>query len=204
MVIDDSSVDESLKEQENHDWTYNRFKILGDIRQKSIQFAIAEGADYFIADADNICIPNTIKALRATNLPVVSPLLRHVDPSSMYSNFHSSIDENGYFKSDDIYNSLLYQQTKGLVEVPVVHCTYYINNEALPYVIYDDGSGRYEYVIFSDSLRKSNIPQYLDTRKIYGKISFSTNAQEIAHDYTNAEFRELDEYITKSLYTNGI
>ena len=100
--------------------------------------------------------------------------------------------------------SPLYQQIKGLIEVPVVHCTYFIKNEALPYVKYDDESGRYEYVIFSDSLRKSNIPQYLDTRKIYGKISFATTAQELERDYEHTEFRELDEYITKSLYKNGI
>ena len=36
----------------------------------------------------------------------------------------------------------------------VVHCTYFINYNVLDKICYDDNSYRYEYVIFSDSLRK--------------------------------------------------
>jgi hypothetical protein len=44
---------------------------------------------------------------------------------------------------------------------------------------YDDKSGRYEYVIFSDTARKKSIPQFLDTRDIYGYISFAENETQI-------------------------
>lgn len=197
MVFDDSSIDESLKLVENHDWNSHRFKILGAIRQDSIQFAMSEKADYFIADCDNIIKPHTIDSLMATNLPVVAPLLHSVDSTSMYSNFHSSIDHNGYFENDDMYSQLLYQKYKGLIQVPVVHCTYFIKNEVLPNVIYDDNSGRYEYVIFSDSLRKAEIPQYLDTREVYGKISFSVNKESFDAHMLDPNFIELNEYITR-------
>lgn len=61
-----------------------------------------------------------------------------------------------------------------------MHCTYLVRREVLDRVCYDDGSGRYEYVIFSDSLRKSGIPQYIDNRRIYGKLTFSDTAEDFA------------------------
>lgn len=204
MVFDDSSIDQSLISMENHDWNYNRFKILGAIRQASVDFAKAEGADYFVADVDNIILPYTISSLRSVNLPVVAPLLSNAEPSSLYSNFHSDIDDNGYFKDDERYLKLFYQNYKGLIEVPVVHCTYFIKNEVLPSVNYDDGSGRYEYVIFSDSLRKAGISQYLDTRDVYGKITFATKNEDLEEcynlvDHRGASLNSVEEYINKSL-----
>lgn len=199
MVFDDSSVDENLKLVENHDWNSHRFKILGAIRQDSIQFAMSEKADYFIADCDNIIKPHTIESIMSTNLPVVAPLLPAWDPNSMYANFHSSIDHNGYFANDDLYSNILYQKYKGLIEVPVVHCTYFIKNEVLPHVVYDDNTCRYEYVIFSDSLRKAGIPQYIDNREKYGIISFSTNEEGLCSELKTPEFYDLQEYINREV-----
>jgi hypothetical protein len=201
MVFDDSSVDPKLIKYENHEWDSFRFKLLGEIRQKSIEFAISEGADYFIADADNLISPKTIENLRNTNLPVVAPLLHPFDDRSMYSNFHTEIDGNGYFAQDNfgLYNNLLYQQIKGLVDVKVVHCTYFIKNEILPHISYDDNSYRFEYVIFSDVLRKKNIPQYLDTREIYGRISFSVDQESYENELkNNPPYNQFVEYINKS------
>lgn len=201
MVFDDSSIDTSLLELENHEWNGHRCKILAGIRQKSIDFALSENADYFTADADNLIDIDTISSIRSTNLPVVSPLLQCSVETSMYSNFHTDVDANGYFQQDTIglYNNLLYQHIKGLVEVKVAHCTYFIKNSVLPHVIYDDDSYRYEYVIFSDNLRKKKIPQYLDSRKVYGRISFSVDEQSFQEELTNnPSFREFVEYINKS------
>jgi hypothetical protein len=50
--------------------------------------------------------------------------------------------------------------------------------DVLDKIYYDDESARFEYVIFSDSARKQNIPQYLDNRKIYGYISFAENKND--------------------------
>lgn len=201
MVFDDSSINPELLNFENHEWNGLRFKILGGIRQKSIEFAIQHNADYFIADADNILEPTTIEKLRKTGLPVVAPLLRSVDNSSMYSNFHSSIDSNGYFIDDEIYTKILYRVIRGLIEVPVVHCTYFVRNEALPAITYDDDTYRFEYVIFSDSLRKAGISQYIDSRILYGRASFSVNAEEWQKDLQNPEVSALVEYINKSIPT---
>jgi hypothetical protein len=197
IYFDDSSINSELSTIENHDWTYNRFKILGDIRQKSVEFAKDQGADYFVADIDNIVGSDTISSLRSTNLPAIAPLLRTPEWSA-YSNFHADIDENGYYKPHDIYLKLLNQEIKGIIEVPVIHCTYLIKNEYLEYVKYDDLSGRFEYVIFSDSLRKSAIPQYLDTRKCYGVVTFSSSIEEIESNRIHPAFSVLEEYINKT------
>jgi len=201
MVFDDSSIDTSLLGIDNHDWNGHRCKILAEIRQKSIDFAISENADYFVADCDNLISPETITQLRSTGLPVVAPLLQCAVETSMYSNFHTDVDINGYFKQDDIglYNNLLYQRIKGLVDLKVVHCTYYIKNSVLPQIVYDDDTYRYEYVMFSDNLRKKGIPQYLDTRKVYGRISFSVDQPSFDEELTNnPTFKDFVEYINKS------
>jgi hypothetical protein len=80
-----------------------------------------------------------------------------------------------------------------------VHCTYFIKNEVLPSVVYDDNTGRYEYVIFSDSLRKTGIPQYLDTREVYGRISFSTNKESFDSQALDPNFSQLIEYINREV-----
>ena len=84
-----------------------------------------------------------------------------------------------------------------MIEVPVVHCTYFVKNEVLPSVVYDDNSGRYEYVIFSDSLRKAGIPQYIDNRLDYGLLTFCRNAEDFNNDLQIPAFNELVEYINK-------
>jgi hypothetical protein len=178
VIFDDTSIDDTLKDKDNHDWYYERFKILGAIRQKSIDYAISKGADYFIADCDNIIMPYTIAMLRSVNIPVIAPLLKTANPTSLYANYHSDIDENGYLKDCPNYSKFYTGEIKGIFEQPVIHCTYFIKNEYLRSVTYDDLSGRYEYVIFSDNLRKKGITQYLDNRMYYGTLFFSTNNED--------------------------
>ena len=93
--------------------------------------------------------------------------------TTAYSNYHYDIDKNGYYKGHDLYQKVLNRHVKGIIEVPVVHCTYFINNKFLKDISYDDNSYRYEYVIFSDVLRKKNIKQYLDNRIFYGFLEMS-------------------------------
>jgi hypothetical protein len=177
IYYDDSSINEELKKMDNHEWNSFRFKILGKIRQESIDYAIKMNSWYFVADCDNFISPTTIESLMNFNLPVVAPLLYS---DNYYSNYHSNIDENGYLKETDFYYQLLNRDIKGLIQVPVVHCTYLIRPDILPSVSYDDNSYRYEYVIFSDVLRKANIPQYISNiDPYYGYIVFWQKESDI-------------------------
>ncbi|QJD85638.1 glycosyltransferase family 2 protein [Cohnella herbarum] len=177
--FDSSDVEEPVQEFGPHEWNYLRFKVLGRLRQESIEWAKARGTHYFVIDCDNFIVPETLEMLLHTRLPVVGPLLRNGDdPLSNYSNYHYDTDENGYYKYSSLYFDVLWKSIKGLIEVGVIHCTYLVRNEVLDVVKYDDGSGRYEYVIFSDTLRKSGIPQYIDNRREYGKLTFCNTEEE--------------------------
>jgi len=173
VEFDASDVERQVQRFGVHEWNAERFSVLGRIRQLSMQRAVDLRLDYyFVADVDNFIRPETLRELVATRLPIVSPFLRVAVGSSYYSNYHAEIDVNGYFKWCDQYSWILQRHIRGLIEVPVVHCTYLVRADLIPSLTYDDGTGRYEYVIFSDSARKSGIPQYLDNRQVYGFITF--------------------------------
>ena len=176
IYFDDSDVPQNIQQYKQHEWNYERFKVLGKIRQDSIQWAIDKNSHYFVVDCDNFIFPFTLESLFDANLPIVAPLLYS---NNAYSNFHANIDANGYCWNSPLYLPILNREIKGLIQMPVVHCTYFIRKEILPLMTYDDNSYRYEYVIFSDNARKKNIPQYLDTREIYGYLTLAENTNEL-------------------------
>lgn len=179
IFFDASDVEEPVQDYSPHEWNSLRFDVLARLRQESVEWAKAKGTHYFVVDCDNFIAPDTLEILLNTGLPVIGPLLGNGDdPFSYYSNYHFVTDEDGYFKDSPLYYEILYQTIKGLIEVEVIHCTYLVRHEVLDRVTYLDGSGRHEYVIFSDTLRKSGIPQYIDNRRIYGKLTFTDTEEE--------------------------
>jgi len=174
-------VAERVEEFGQHEWNCTRFKVLGKIRQDSIDWAYEHKSHYFVVDCDNFIYPDTLENAFMVHLPIVAPFL-YCPERSYYSNYHYAIDKNGYYANDPLYYNVLDQTIKGLIQVPVVHCTYFIRYEVLDKMCYDDDSWRYEYVIFSDSARKNNIPQYLDNRKTYGYLTFAENEQEFTKE----------------------
>jgi FkbM family methyltransferase len=154
-----------------------RFKVLGKIRQDSVQWARQQSSHYCVVDCDNFIKPHTIEALLNTHLPIVAPLLR--TENTAYSNYHAAVDTNGYYADSPLYYQILRGEIRGLIELPVVLGTYVVRHEILDKILYDDETGRYDYAIFSDAARKQAIPQYLDTREIYGGISFAQDQAQL-------------------------
>lgn len=186
VYFDESDVPEQVQKYGQHEWNSERFKVLGKIRQDSLNWAHEHKSHYFVADCDNLLQPHTLASLVATGLPIVAPLLR--TGNNLYSNYHAAIDEHGYYRHCPLYMQLLEQEIEGLIEVPVVHCTYLIRWDMLDKLSYDDGTGRYEYVIFSDSARKQGVSQYLDTRDMYGRISFAETGAQLQQEPWLREF----------------
>lgn len=154
----------------HHEWNTDRFKILGKIRQDSIDYALNLKADYFVADCDNFIEPCTLdEMMKIRTLGIISPMLVS---STLYSNYHVKVDDHGYFAGSDNYTPIYFKELKGCIEVAVVHCTYFINHETLTHISYDDDSCKHEYVIFSKVLRDKKIPQYIDNRTYYGYLTF--------------------------------
>jgi len=174
--FDDTDTPEQVQKYGQHEWNYERFKVLGRIRQESIQWAYEHKSHYFVVDCDNFIIPQTLETILSVNLAIVAPLLLS---NCRYSNFHSGIDKNGYNLDTPTYDCFINREIRGLIEMPVVHCTYLVRYEYLPEMSYDDESCRYEYVIFSDVARKKSIPQYLDTRQEYGRLTLGDTKKDL-------------------------
>ncbi|MFO1061421.1 MAG: glycosyltransferase family 2 protein [Dongiaceae bacterium] len=173
VELDATDVAERVEQYREHEWNAVRFKVLGRIRNASLQRALALGCDfYFVADVDNFLRPATLRELVALDLPIVGPLLRSIRPEAYYANYHAEVDANGYFASCDQYHWILARQVRGLIEIPVIHCTYLIRADVIPKLTYEDDTARHEYVVFSDSARRSGIPQYIDNRQVYGYVTF--------------------------------
>jgi len=179
IIIEDRDVQAQVQKYGVHEWTPERFKVLGELREEGIQEAIFWKADfYFTVDVDNFTMPFTLKTLVNYNLPVVAPLLMSADPEQpAYANYHNIATANGYFLDNESYYRILNRQINGLIKCDVVHCSYLIRKDVLPKVTYQDGTDDYEYVIFSRNLRKLGIPQYLDNTRVYGYLSTRENVK---------------------------
>ena len=194
VFYDDTSVSESIKEYGHHEWNSERFSVLGKIRQDSIQYANERGLHYFTADCDNFIVPQTIeRMIQISHLGVIAPMLKmyplknpytdNVCNNKWYSNFHYDVDNNGYYKKHDNYYQIIDEKLKGIICVKCVHCTYFISNKYLQYVAYMDKTSRHEYVIFSDSLRKNIVNQYIDNTFSYGFLTFAETKEHYDLEY---------------------
>ena len=177
IIFDNTNINKELTT--HHSWNADRFSVLGDIRKESLDIALQHKCDYyFVADCDNFILPHTLKNLMRFDVPIIAPFLVS-DQSNYYSNYHYEVDDNGYLHSEDKYMWVFSRVAKGTFQVKVVHCTYLIKAEFLDRLQYNDGSGRHEYVIFSDSARKNDISQYIDNTDVYGLITFKTTKEEM-------------------------
>lgn len=186
VFFDASDVETRVQDLKPHEWTTERFQVLGKIRQESIATAQKLNAHYFVADCDNFIVPTTIADLVATNLPVVGPLLKR-GSGLLYSNYHHLADAQGYYAHSPHYETIWGGAVRGLIEVAVIHCTYLVRAEVLSAVAYLDDTTAHEYVIFSRQLRAAGIPQYIDNRKAYGEITFAETEAEFQTEPWYAE-----------------
>jgi GR25 family glycosyltransferase involved in LPS biosynthesis len=180
VEFDASDVSDRVERFREHEWNEVRFKVLGRIRNISLEKTAEHGCDfYFVADVDNFIRPVTLRELVALDLPIVAPFLRSIAPGQFYSNYHAEVDANGYYAQCDQYNWILNRHVRGVIEMPLVHCTYLVRADVLKELSYEDATPRYEYVVFADSARKAGIPQYLDNRQVYGYITFGDHEYHV-------------------------
>ena len=194
LIYNSEDVPEKVEKYDVHFWNGERFRVLGKIRQESMNQALLTDCKYyFVVDTDNFLFPETLKELVKLDLPIVAPFLRYAvalgenadtpveaakregHMSRYYSNYHDKVDDFGSIIAEDIYYKILNQEVKGLIECMCVHCTYLIKREYLSELTYLEQSDRWEYMVFSNSARNKKITQYLDNRTIYGVLTLSEN-----------------------------
>lgn len=181
VEIDASDVADRVEQFGEHEWNETRFRVLGRIRNISLRKTLEHHCDfYFVVDVDNFVRPATLRELVALDLPIVAPLLRSISPGQYYSNYHAEIDANGYYKQCDQYGWVLNRHVRGIIEMPLVHCTYLVRADVLIELTYEDATSRYEYVIFADSARKAGVVQYMDNRQVYGYITFGDGQYHVS------------------------
>ena len=153
-----------------HDWNKERFRVLGEIRNRSLKKTVEYDCDYyFVVDCDNFINPNTLKILIKEDKPIIAPMLKSVpEENDSYSNFFCDIDVNGYYKNHENYEKILERSLIGTFKVPVVHCTYLIKREYIKYLTYVDSMDDYEFVIFSKSARNNGISQFICNKEDFG------------------------------------
>jgi hypothetical protein len=168
---------------ETSDPQRQRFAVLSHLRNTCLQKMLAYRCAFLLmADTDNFIRPHTLRNLVASNLPIVAPLLRSAEPASYYANFFAKATDSGYFEECEQYHWILERQVRGLIELPLVHCTYLIRADVIPHLGYSDDTSRCGFVIFSDRARQAGVPQYLDNREIYGYIGrqdIATHVHEV-------------------------
>jgi protein YibB len=182
VEFDAEPVEEPVEQFLPHEWNSTRFRVLGQIRNVSLQKTLEHGCDfYFVSDTDNFIRSCTLKELVALNLPIVAPFLRVTNPAHTYSNFFAKTDAAGFYAGSEEYQWITHRWVRGVVEVPVVHCTYLARKDVIPELHYLDGSDDWEFAVFCKSAREAGIPQYLDNRQVYGYITFDpeSNATKV-------------------------
>lgn len=172
-----------LDETRPHEWTTERFKTLGAIRNKSIKKARDNFCDYyFVVDCDNFIKPYTLKELMKKKKPIVAPMLTAIpEREDTYSNFFSDITEDGYFKDHPNYRLIVDRNMVGTIKVPVVHCTYLIQTSYIDKLSYTDNTDDYEFVVFSRSARNNGVDQYICNDRDFGVL---------LHFYSNLSLEE--------------
>ncbi|SPN79904.1 Glycosyltransferase family 2 [Cedratvirus Zaza IHUMI] len=192
VFFDASDVQERVQCYTPHEWNGLRFSVLGKIRQDSVNWALAQNSHYFVVDCDNFILPHTLETLHSLEKGVVGPLLRG---QGCYANYHYNITPDGYCadSGQGNYLDILHGSHKGVIEVPVIHCTYFIRKEHLKDIVYVDGSGRHEYVIFSANLRNKGIKQYLTNETYFGYLTFADSRTELLQDERIRDFLSTDE-----------
>ena len=155
-----------------HDWTTERLRVLGAIRNKSLRIAKASGCDYyFVVDCDNFITPSTLKHLILQRKPIIAPMLTAIPQANNdYSNFFCSVDEDGYYAYNELYWNIWARDVIGTIEVPLVHCTYLIDARYLDALTYVDDSEQHEFVIFARSARDNGVCQYICNEDIFGTL----------------------------------
>ncbi len=177
----------NLESSSGHLWSTERLRVIGAIRNKTLDLARKSGCDYyFVSDCDNFVAPHTLKTLIAKNKPIIAPMLYDIpDPEDYNVNCYSSINDSGYFSLDRFWSHIFLKTLTGTMKVPVVHCTYLVKGEYLDRLTYVDGTDSHEFVIFCRSARASGVDQFICNEKDFGvQFAFMNKNMSLEEEIT--------------------
>lgn len=172
---DPSPIDPGVKQLAHHEWTAERFRLLGRLRQESLDAALEKRADYYLViDVDNFVERSWLRQAVGLNLPIVAPMLPKLDIPGRYANFFARLAADGLLDpSGDGDVPIFERKITGLIQVPLVHCTYLVQASQIPKLRYLDPEATtctWEFVVFARSAREAQVQQYVDNRGYWGGL----------------------------------
>jgi hypothetical protein len=186
IYFDDSNVAKDIQRYKPHEWNADRYEVLSTIRQESVEWARSKKTHYFVVDCDNFIQPHTLETLLNTNASIIAPMLCN---KTSRTNFNAIVDENGCVRHTALDNMLLSQKIEALVPVSIIHSTYLLKHDILENVSYTHNNDQSDILTFSEHMRALGIPQYIDTRSIYGRITFADNEEQMRSEPWLMEFQ---------------
>ncbi|XP_070531927.1 procollagen galactosyltransferase 2-like [Ptychodera flava] len=170
-----------------NDWPAERLRHLLDLRQKALDEARKQWADFiFFVDCDNfIEEPETLQWLMSQRKIVVAPML---ESRSAYSNFWCGISESGYYRRTPEYMPTFKRQRKGCFPVPMVHSTFLVDlrkaaSEKLQFTPLESYRGDIDDILtFAHSAREADVHMYILNSVYFGQLLIPSEYHETLED----------------------
>ena len=192
-------------EKKPHSWNSTKLNNLAHIRENSLKKTIEYNCDYyFVADIDNFILPHTLKILVSYNKDIIAPMLKCIpEKGDTRANFYFD-KGNGYLKETPKYNLIFFKEIKGLIEIPVIHCTYLIRVDIIQkqkISYFDEQNDNWEFIKLMRNAKKNKVKTYLLNDNEYGVMfQLMTNKLDINEEaeYFRKKKHILDEYYEKN------
>ena len=117
---------------------------------------------------------------------VLVPLLRQIDTN--FSNFWTDLDENGYYKSSNLYHNIIRGNINNIINIPYFYGTVLIKKDIFNYITYSEIYNNNKWNIgdidmaLCNNFRNKNI-QMIELIKKYGRIIKYDNAEKLGKRY---------------------
>ena len=144
-----------------------RLKVLSKIRDRSLNYAVTQGCDfYFVCDIDNFFPPETIKYCVNQDKPIFGPMMVQNNGGQPRGFYLKVNPHNGYWNSSqevtDMSKPIWNKDLMGIFVVELIHMCYMIRtNEVHKGLRYYTDGVQMEYVTFSASARRNGIQQFV-------------------------------------------
>ncbi|XP_054853789.1 inactive glycosyltransferase 25 family member 3 isoform X2 [Eublepharis macularius] len=169
-------------------WSNERFEYVMRLKQRALNYARAERADYILfTDTDSILTNNqTLKLLMAQNKSVIAPML---DSQTYYSNFWCGITPQGYYRRTADYFPTKNRQRVGCFTVPMVYAAFLIDlrkGETANLAFYPPHPSYTwpfdDIIVFAYSCQAAGVQIYLSNQEYFGFINVPVKSHQTLED----------------------
>ncbi|EEB12012.1 conserved hypothetical protein [Pediculus humanus corporis] len=184
LTIDDGNHLQFDDEKGPTSWSLKRFKHLIELKEKALNVARENWADFIFVNCDVFLTDNeTFKYLVRQNHTVTGPMLKSI---GLYSNFWCGMTSKYYYMRTDDYKPILKREKKGCFNVPMIHSALIINLNKYEsdYLTFNSSkiknyNGPIDDIItFALSANYSGVSLHVCNEKLFGYVTLPLEAHE--------------------------